>query len=345
MAGDNPLLIEFHAQLEAAKEEIRREVAERMTHLQRENDVLRSHVQSVVSIASNSMINRRSDVGTAVVRLDLGFTPAATDPPAMTMDHVSLTLGLSPSGEPQPTVISQVTPYTPLIPETTPAPSIPTCFFPESLRPGSRTTDLHSTTQSIQMVSAMSAPTEPSVPHYISRNHGEPGPSSFVQNRRRNIFDDLLPEVQTQRPRRPVTLTDQNCGGRRPEIIFIPSPTRPGATQMAGPTVPTGGLLQPGMADTMSMIMDQLRQMQERINAIPGVPPPLDIASQTCYEDSPFDGSIIRVELPNKFDIPTMDPFDGTTDPGEHVARYKQVMSTVSVRTEWKRHVCVVDSA
>ncbi|CAH9099411.1 unnamed protein product [Cuscuta europaea] len=251
MAGTNQWLIEFHKQLETAKEEIRREMAEQTAHIQRENDVLLSQVQSVVSIASNSMINRRRDTKTIATKLDLGFTPAVTDPPATMTDHISLTLGLSPTGELQSTVISQLIPYTPLVPETTPAPSIPTCFFPESLPPESRTTDLHSTTQSIQMVSAMSAPTEPSVPHYISRNHGEPGPSSFVQNRRRNISDDLLPEVQTQRPRTPVTLTDQNCGGRCLEIIFIPSPTCPEATQMAGPTVPIGGLLQPGMADTV----------------------------------------------------------------------------------------------
>ncbi|CAH9050748.1 unnamed protein product, partial [Cuscuta europaea] len=135
MAENNPLLKEIHTQMEAVRAEFRRELAERMSHLQRENDLLRSQVQSAVSIASNSRSNLRNDLMPVVTRLDLESTPAVTDAPIVTSEPISLTLGLSPAGESQPTVISQVIPYTPLVPETTPIPSIPTCFFPESLRP------------------------------------------------------------------------------------------------------------------------------------------------------------------------------------------------------------------
>ncbi|CAH9065096.1 unnamed protein product [Cuscuta epithymum] len=75
MEGTNQLLIKFHQQLETVREEIRREMAERMALLQWENDVLRSQVQFAVSIASNSRPNRRTDLMNAATRLDLGVSP------------------------------------------------------------------------------------------------------------------------------------------------------------------------------------------------------------------------------------------------------------------------------
>ncbi|CAH9083173.1 unnamed protein product [Cuscuta epithymum] len=273
MEGANQLLIEFHEQLEMVRDEIRREMAEKMAHLQRENDMLRSQVQLAVSIASKSRLNRRSDTMTAATRLDICFSPAATDPPATVTDPVSLTL-------------------------------------------------------------------EPSIPHYRSRTYGEPGPSSFMQYARRNEPSVSFLEPLTERFGRPVTTSASTLPERRPEVNFIPSPTRPEVIHMVGPTSSIPIPIHPAVADQMSMLMEQVRHMQDKINGLLGVPPPLERASRTCYEDSPFDASIIRVQLPNKFDVPIMEPFDGTTDPGEHVARYKQVMSTVSVRPG-QREACM----
>ncbi|CAH9119593.1 unnamed protein product [Cuscuta europaea] len=65
----NEMMAEFHKQLEAMKEEIRCEMAQQITFIQRENDVLRSQVQSVASIASNSRFSRRGDAMTAATRI------------------------------------------------------------------------------------------------------------------------------------------------------------------------------------------------------------------------------------------------------------------------------------
>ncbi|CAH9071149.1 unnamed protein product [Cuscuta europaea] len=86
--------------------------------------------------------------------------------------------------------------------------------------------------------------------------------------------------------------------------------------------------------------MEELREMREKINGIPGVPPPLDVASQTCYADSPFGRHITDVEIPRKFAASSMRLFDGTTDPLEHVAQYKQQMLATSVRPE-QREACM----
>ncbi|CAH9136313.1 unnamed protein product [Cuscuta epithymum] len=110
MVGNtNSLLIEFHEQLEAAKEEIRHEMAQRIAYIQRANDVLCSQVQSVAFIASTQDSTEGvRDTMKATTRLELGFTPVSTEPFANTTESLSFTLDLSPTGDPQSTFISQV---------------------------------------------------------------------------------------------------------------------------------------------------------------------------------------------------------------------------------------------
>ncbi|CAH9140628.1 unnamed protein product, partial [Cuscuta epithymum] len=86
--------------------------------------------------------------------------------------------------------------------------------------------------------------------------------------------------------------------------------------------------------------MEELRELREKFNNIPGVPRPLDMATQTCYADSPFGRHITDVEIPRKFAAPSMRLFDGTSDPVEHVAQYKQQMLAVSVRPH-QREACM----
>ncbi|CAH9056243.1 unnamed protein product [Cuscuta europaea] len=98
--------------------------------------------------------------------------------------------------------------------------------------------------------------------------------------------------------------------------------------------------MQADPTDPVSMILEQLKEMRDKINCIPGVPPPLDIALQTCYTDSPFGRHITDVEIPRKFDAPSMKLFDGTSDPLEHIAQYKQRMLAISTRSE-QREACM----
>nr|XP_017250644.1 PREDICTED: uncharacterized protein LOC108221266 [Daucus carota subsp. sativus] len=83
--------------------------------------------------------------------------------------------------------------------------------------------------------------------------------------------------------------------------------------------------------DTMRKELQALKEMVQRI---PGVPKPLEKAAPMSYADSPFSDNIALVEMPKRFAVPAMKTYDGTTDPQEHVAQYKQRMFTVSITKE-----------
>ncbi|XP_074291522.1 uncharacterized protein LOC141618320 [Silene latifolia] len=63
----------------------------------------------------------------------------------------------------------------------------------------------------------------------------------------------------------------------------------------------------------------------------------LEEAAPDSYADSPFKDEIARVDLPKKFVIPSMKIYDGTTDPQNHVALYKQKMLAASIPSEFRQ--------
>ncbi|XP_057249302.1 uncharacterized protein LOC104893751 [Beta vulgaris subsp. vulgaris] len=67
------------------------------------------------------------------------------------------------------------------------------------------------------------------------------------------------------------------------------------------------------------------------IARIPGVPRPMEKATPNSYADSPFADPIALIEVPKRFSVPSMKLYDGTTDPNDHVAQYKQRMITISI--------------
>ena len=84
----------------------------------------------------------------------------------------------------------------------------------------------------------------------------------------------------------------------------------------------------------------ELQALKELVQRIPGVPKPLEKATPLSYADSPFCDSIAMVETPKRFAVPAMKAYDGTTDPQEHVAQYKQRMFTVPITKEL-REACM----
>ena len=78
----------------------------------------------------------------------------------------------------------------------------------------------------------------------------------------------------------------------------------------------------------------ELFDLKEIVKRIPGVPKPLEKATPLSYADSPFCDNIALVETPKRFAVPAMKAYDGTTDPQEHVAQYKQRMFTVPITRE-----------
>ena len=68
------------------------------------------------------------------------------------------------------------------------------------------------------------------------------------------------------------------------------------------------------------------------INSIPRAPAPLELEAEDDYYRSPFTKEIAKTQLLEKLNIPPMSKlYDGTTDPRDHVAQYKQRMWQLSI--------------
>ena len=87
-------------------------------------------------------------------------------------------------------------------------------------------------------------------------------------------------------------------------------------------------------------VKKELKEFREMIQRIPGVPKPLEKATPTSYADSPFTDDIALVDIPKRFAVPSMESYDGSTDPLEHIAQYKQRMFTVPI-TRDLREACM----
>ena len=66
--------------------------------------------------------------------------------------------------------------------------------------------------------------------------------------------------------------------------------------------------------DQMKKVMEKMKDSIRRVNHVD------DLFHKT---DSPFTASITTLPLPSKFKTPTLDSYDGTRDPYDHVATFK----------------------
>ena len=71
--------------------------------------------------------------------------------------------------------------------------------------------------------------------------------------------------------------------------------------------------------------------MEAMIQKILGVPTPIKKSLMHNYMDSPFVDSIALIEMPRKFSFSNMKMYNGTTDPTDHIASYKQQMFTAAI--------------
>ena len=81
-------------------------------------------------------------------------------------------------------------------------------------------------------------------------------------------------------------------------------------------------------------MVKKLVEMEAMIQRIPEVPTPLKKSQPYSYVDSMFVDSIALIEIPKKFSFPNIKLYDGTTDPIDHIASYKQCMFTATIPCE-----------
>ncbi|XP_074300054.1 uncharacterized protein LOC141631256 [Silene latifolia] len=70
------------------------------------------------------------------------------------------------------------------------------------------------------------------------------------------------------------------------------------------------------------------------------MPDPVAEVEANSFADSPFADEIAKIDLPKKFTVPSMKTYDGTSDPQNHVAIFKQKMLAALVPSEL-RQVCM----
>ena len=105
---------------------------------------------------------------------------------------------------------------------------------------------------------------------------------------------------------------------------------------------PEPGKEEPEKAATESSITAYLEQMfsrrfdamQSMVECLPGVAPPIQRSNPDSYADTPFAEEIASVEMPRKFSFPSIKMYDGTGDPDDHIAQYKQRMLAVALPKE-----------
>ena len=69
--------------------------------------------------------------------------------------------------------------------------------------------------------------------------------------------------------------------------------------------------------DQMRKVMDEMRENMRRENSVE------DLVHRT---DSSFTAPIKGHPLPSKFKMPSLDSYDGTRDPFDHIATFKTTM-------------------
>ena len=77
--------------------------------------------------------------------------------------------------------------------------------------------------------------------------------------------------------------------------------------------------------DQVKKVMEEMKENMRRANPIE------DLVHRT---DSPFTASINGHPLPPKFKMPSLDSYDGTRDPFDHIAAFKTTMHLQGVPDE-----------
>ncbi|KAJ0603957.1 putative retrotransposon gag domain-containing protein [Helianthus annuus] len=70
----------------------------------------------------------------------------------------------------------------------------------------------------------------------------------------------------------------------------------------------------------------ELKKLEDMISSVPGVVKPIPEIPDGSHKISRFAPPICDAEIPKRFQIPTMKLYDGSTDPEEHVAQYRERM-------------------
>nr|XP_043630041.1 uncharacterized protein LOC122601339 [Erigeron canadensis] len=84
-------------------------------------------------------------------------------------------------------------------------------------------------------------------------------------------------------------------------------------------------------------IAREFQKIKDMISSVPGFYNPIPEVKPASYLINRYGDRIANVEIPKKFQVPNMKPYDGTTDPQEHIALYLEKMETVPIPSNLKK--------
>ncbi|XP_056864071.1 uncharacterized protein LOC130511209 [Raphanus sativus] len=79
------------------------------------------------------------------------------------------------------------------------------------------------------------------------------------------------------------------------------------------------------------VVFEKFNTIQFMVERLPGVAPPIRKSNPGSYSDTPFVEDIALVEMPRKFSFTSIKMYEGTGDPDNHVAQYKQRMLAIAI--------------
>ncbi|RRT31469.1 hypothetical protein B296_00054969 [Ensete ventricosum] len=81
-------------------------------------------------------------------------------------------------------------------------------------------------------------------------------------------------------------------------------------------------------SDSTNLVREQLRQVNQRLDEVQkGFVRSKKEVEETTKGGSPFAPEILDKPIPSSFRLPTLEPYDGSTNPTEHVAAFKALMA------------------
>ena len=72
------------------------------------------------------------------------------------------------------------------------------------------------------------------------------------------------------------------------------------------------------------------------VSSVPEIVQPIPEVSSACHRVSRFASPICDAEIPKRFQTPSMKLYDGSTDPEEHVAQYRERMEINPIHANLK---------
>uniref|UniRef100_A0A0D3E9M6 Uncharacterized protein n=1 Tax=Brassica oleracea var. oleracea TaxID=109376 RepID=A0A0D3E9M6_BRAOL len=85
------------------------------------------------------------------------------------------------------------------------------------------------------------------------------------------------------------------------------------------------------------MFSKRLDAMQSMVERLLGVAPPIRKSDPDSYADTPFTDENTLIEMPRKFSFPSIKAYDGTSDPYDHIAQYRQRLLSEALPKESRK--------